>query len=179
MNATNNSLKYAKIEEERRFLLKMVPADLDTLATYLKIIDRYITGTRLRLRRMEAPDGEIVAYKLGQKYQAVDGAASETVMTNFYLNTNEYTALTVLKGNTIIKRRYAYPHGGYDYSLDVFEGHLDGLLLLEIERRPGVEIDSLPVPAFAIREVTHDPFFTGGELAALTTGAFKQWAAWW
>ena len=45
------NLKYAYIERERRWLLAAVP-DLPDDARRLEITDRYITGTRLRLRQV-------------------------------------------------------------------------------------------------------------------------------
>ncbi|MFE4461994.1 hypothetical protein ACFROC_31980, partial [Nocardia tengchongensis] len=54
--------KYAKIESERRFLLTEMP----TQASDPRLIeDRYIVGTRLRLRRVEV--GAQVVYKFCQK----------------------------------------------------------------------------------------------------------------
>ena len=57
--------KYARIEFERRFLLERLPADVKVVAVR-RIVDRYIEGTRLRLREIIDPDGAGV-YKLAQK----------------------------------------------------------------------------------------------------------------
>jgi hypothetical protein len=46
------------------------------------------------------------------------------------------------------------------------------LILAEIENRPGIAISTLPQPPFALREVTEDPAFTGGELVKLTRAEF-------
>ena len=81
----NNSLKYAKIEEERRFLLKSIPEELLRNEDYIRIIDLYIPGTRLKLRRMQSPQGSTLAFKLGQKYQPGDFEAQQSIMTNMYL----------------------------------------------------------------------------------------------
>lgn len=144
-----------------------------------RIIDRYIPGTRLRLRRIESPSGETLVFKLGQKYRTPDLDAHQTLMTNFYLDEAEYQVLTPLGGSTITKRRYRYHHAGFDYSLDVFEGNLNGLVLAEIESHSEVDISPLPVPEFATREVTDDPLFTGGKLAELSQDEFQAWLATW
>ena len=68
-NHPNKSQKYARVEEERRFLLAKMPADLDLDDSFVRIIDHYIEGTRLRLRQMESPGGRAPVYKLGQKYR--------------------------------------------------------------------------------------------------------------
>jgi CYTH domain-containing protein len=171
----DNPLKYARIEEERRYLLERLPDDLPPDNLHLWIIDRYIPGTRLRLRRIESPSGETLALKFGQKYQAPQQPASQKYMTNLYLTETEYQVLSSLGGLTLVKRRYPYLFAGRKYSIDAFEGHLAGLILAEIQSAPGSEIGSITTPAFAAREVTDDPFFNGGSLAALTRDAFQQW----
>ena len=131
--------KYARVEGERRFWLKSLPEDLDRDA-FVRIIDRYIPGTRLRLRLIESPSGEPLAFKFGQKYRARHLESHQTLMTNIYLDEVEYRILARLGGATVIKRRYPYQHAGGIYSLDVFEGHLEGLILLEIESQGEADI---------------------------------------
>ena len=177
--STYNSLKYARVESERRFLLKAFPDGLDPEESFLRIIDHYLGGTRLRLRRMEYPSGEIHAYKLGQKFRTAGQKAHQRTMTNLYLSEIEYQTLAVLGGSSLTKRRYPYRYAGNDYSIDVFEGNLDRLILMEIESRPEINITSLPIPAFADREVTGDPLFTGGKLAELSPEEFQQWKDSW
>jgi CYTH domain-containing protein len=167
---TQKALKYGRIEAERRFFLSQLPADLP--ATYTAITDYYITDTRLRLRRMETAAGELIELKLGQKYTTDD--PTQTVMTNIYLNEMEYKILSGLPARLLHKQRYAYAHGRYTYSLDVFTGALAGLILAEIEAQPGITIELLPVPSFAVCEVTAVPLFTGGLLFQLTPAEFQQ-----
>lgn len=154
--------KYARIETERRFLLRSLPEKLDMAAGTL-IRDTYWPETRMRLRRMFNPDGSALATKLTQKYVAPGQPPEETTITNTYLNEAEYELFSQLPGNLLVKRRFPYLHQGSGYSIDVFEGGLDGLILAELEAGQG----NLPpgaVPAFAVAEVTAEPAFTGGEL---------------
>lgn len=169
--------KYARIETERRFLLRTLPEGLDTAQATL-IRDTYWPGTRMRLRRMFNPagegshstessswlDGSVLATKLTQKYVAPGQPPEETTITNIYLNEAEYELFARLPGSLLVKRRTPYLYQGSGYSIDVFEGALAGLVLAELEAGQG----SLPpgaVPAFAVAEVTAEPAFTGGELA--------------
>jgi CYTH domain-containing protein len=160
-----SSMKYARIERERRFLVRDLPADLPS-TDYQRILDRYIPGTRLRLRRIESPAGETLALKLTQKYPA---AGPEAIITNVYLNEVEYQRLDILAGSPLHKRRYGYRYRDHHYSIDVFEGHLLGLILCEVEAESDERLLAAPIPPFATREVTNDPFFTGGRLATLTS----------
>jgi CYTH domain-containing protein len=165
---------YARPERERRFLLRALPqGSVDPI----DIEDRYIVGTRLRLRRMS--DGTAAAtYKLAQKVP--DRADPSLVMiTNTYLSAAEYeTLLAALPALTVRKTRYRMP-GPVALSVDDFRGPLAGLVLAELAvagsegwppsaglaeaAGPGAD----PPPTVA--EVTDDPRFTGGELAR--TGA--------
>lgn len=54
-------LKYAIVERERRYLVAAIPDGVTTVRT---IIDRYLPGTRLRLREVIEADGTIT-HKLG------------------------------------------------------------------------------------------------------------------
>lgn len=170
--------KYARVESERRFLVEALPAGLLDVP-FVRISDLYIIGTRLRLRRIESPIGETLALKLGQKYSAANQRDWQTTMTNFYLNEDEYRVLSSLIGKTLIKRRYPYQHAGVHYSIDVFEGPLTRLILLECEGLGDNDLQSILVPAFASREVTGEIAFAGGELAKLSAEEFQQWQASW
>lgn len=166
--------KYACLELERRYLLRELPAGLEAHRAAWLITDRYITGTRLRLRRMEGiPDGPTML-KLGQKYRASNQGWGETTMTNLYLEEHEYDRLCTLDAQQLVKRRYRVTFDGRDYSIDVFEGKLAGLILAETECETVQAFHGLQPPPFALKDVTADPSFTGGNLAALTKKAFES-----
>lgn len=90
---------------------------------------------------------------------------SQMTITNMYLSGAEYEVLSVLPAHELRKRRYRVEHDGRVYALDVFGGHLAGLILAEVGFEPAAEID---LPAWALREASHDIRFTGGALAAVT-----------
>ena len=171
------SHKYARIESERRFLLRILPDDLDD-HNAMRIIDRYWAGTRMRLRRMETLDGETIQLKLTQKYMEPSRPAEETVITNQYLTEAEFALFAQLPGIELVKRRYRYLHQGSGYSLDRFEGPLEGLLLAEIEAGQGVLAPGT-VPDFAICEVTAEAVFTGGWLVETNAAQLADLLAKW
>ena len=175
----HNPQKYARVEGERRFLLKTFPEGFDPEISTLRIIDHYIAGTRLRLHRMESTSGGKLIFKLGQKYRRPGQKAYQRIMTNIYMTEIEYQTLAVLSGSSIIKRRYPYQYAGNDYSIDVFEANLDGLILMEIESLPDRDIHSLPIPGFTAREVTDDLLFTSRNLAELSREEFQRWLSSW
>jgi hypothetical protein len=63
-------LKYAHIETERRFLVRAVPAGVTSVSD---ITDRYVDGTRLRLR--EVTTNGATTRKLGHKARLAAGPA--------------------------------------------------------------------------------------------------------
>jgi CYTH domain-containing protein len=166
--------KYAQIELERRWLLATLPDALHTNREYQLIEDRYLTGTPLRLRRMTDASGQVTAHKLTQKYQAADQTAYATTITNFYLDDASYALLETLPAKVLVKRRYKFGDGRFQFSIDQFSDNLTGLVLAEIEQPDMARLLAIPHPAFALREVTEDPRFTGGELVGLTVNQIQQ-----
>jgi CYTH domain-containing protein len=167
--------KYAWIERERRFWLAALPPGLSLQDEYTLIKDRYIEGTRLRLREMTPSSSGEVALKFGQKFVEEGQGPHQTVMTNLYLDQGEYDLLYQLPAKVLTKKRYAYPFQEQKLSVDVFMGNLEGLILAEIEFLEDADAGAFPTPTFAIRDVTDDPFFTGGELVQLSAAEFGQW----
>jgi adenylate cyclase len=164
--------KYACLETERRYLLNKIPDDLFQNNGWL-ITDHYFPTTRLRLRRMQSISGEETVYKLTQKYRSEIQNTYETTITNLYLTEAEYNFLRLLEAKLIEKRRYPYRVQNQQFSIDVFEGRHQGLILAEMEFEK-TESGEFTVPVFALADVTDDPFFTGGNFARLTDAEFRQ-----
>lgn len=164
-------LKYARIERERRYLLRDVP---DGVGGFRHIVDLYVPGTRLRLRRIESDDGSTLALKLTQKYPSADGGATHAVITNLYLDEAEFEALSCLGGARLQKRRYALAQGGWQFGIDVFEGDLDGLVLAECEFGSDDDVERIVMPSFVVEDVTDDSFFTGAALAFADPTAVRK-----
>jgi CYTH domain-containing protein len=160
--------KYARMERERRFLLRDLPAPLTRASEHVQIWDNYITGTRLRLRRVRVPQTKERIWKLTQKYTPAPPDFSRTVITNIYLSPAEYEVLSVFEGNEIRKNRYPFEHEGRAYSIDIFLGALWGLVLAETSFETDEEMRAFAPPSFVVQEVTEDEMFTGAKLVELT-----------
>lgn len=161
--------KYARIEWERRFLLAGFPSEAK-ITRVRRIVDRYITGTNLRLRELVESENETV-FKLTQKVAEESGGARQGLITSMYFSRDEFRVLAKLPARELTKTRYSVP----PFGIDVFEGELNGLVLAEAEFDSAEEASALCVPAFAIREVTDDPRFTGGSLVAATQEQLWTW----
>ena len=160
--------RYARVERERRYLLRGLPPGLKTSDPHTQITDNYVTGTRLRLRKVRTPETNEWTLKLTQKHAPSPPDFSRTLITNIYLSPYEYEVLSVFEGNELRKNRYPYGHEGRAYSVDVFLGPLRGLLLAETDFETDGEMDSFPLPSFAVLDVTRDELFTGARLVGLT-----------
>ncbi len=150
------SLKYAIVERERRYLLASLPAGVSSTK---EIVDRYVTGTRLRLREVREGDGTVTR-KLGHKVRITDGPA-EVACTNFYLNDEEWVALTALPAQLLIKKRHMVHRDGLVVAIDE---HEDGTLIAEIDDG---DQPSTFVPAWldVVDDVSEDESWTGVNLA--------------
>nr|WP_166176523.1 hypothetical protein [Altererythrobacter segetis] len=156
--------RYARTEFERRWLVD--PAARPALdGQWMTIIDdRYIDGTRMRLRRMTRPDLGEVKWKLTKKYECSDPSARPIVTS--YLTEAEYDVLAALPARELTKRRYHLPLGGRYWSLDLFEGPLLGLEMIECEADDEAALAALVPPDWALHEVTHLPQWQCGALAS-------------
>ncbi|MBO9554029.1 hypothetical protein [Cellulomonas sp.] len=146
---------YARTERERRFLCAAPPPDADVVRRRL-ITDRYLDGTRLRLRTVEEVDRSGPAvHKLTQKLPGEPWGE----LTTIYVSTSEHALLATLPAAVLTKERRSVPPLGYD----VFRGALTGLVLAEAEFTDDASAAAFEAPA-GLHEVTRDRRFSGGVL---------------
>ena len=160
--------KYARVERERRYLLQDLPEGVTRPDPHVQITDNYITGTRLRLRKVREPRTNKWTVKLTQKFVPDPRDFSRTIITNIYLNALEVETLGISDANEIRKNRYPFEFEGRKWSADMFLGDLFGLVLAEVSFETDEELVSFPKPPFAVADVTNIELFTGGRLCELT-----------
>lgn len=162
------SPKYAHIERERRFLVDRASRpDLAGLP-FVRVRDRYLKGTRLRLRRMDDSATGLVALKLTKKYETADALARPIVTA--YLTDAEYEVFAALPALVLSKRRYTLETPNGAFGIDLFEEALQGLELAEIELGDDAALRALPTPPWAIADVSEDRRYAGAWLARLGRG---------
>lgn len=151
------SLKYAVVERERRFLVAALPAGV---VESRQVVDRYVEGTRLRLREVHRPDGS-VQRKLGHKVRLGAGP-EEVACTSLYLDDREWAVLEALPARELRKTRHVVERDGWRLVVDE---HQDGTLVAEVDDG---DDPVRPVPAWlpVLREVSADEAWTGAALAA-------------
>ena len=160
--------KYSRVERERRYLLQDLPEGLTRASTHVQITDNYLTGTRLRLRKIRDPQTNKWTVKLTQKFAPDPEDLSRTIITNIYLNALEVETLAISDANEIRKNRYPFEFAGRQFSIDMFLGDLFGLVLAEVSFETDEEINNFSRPPFAIADVTNNELFTGGKLCQVS-----------
>jgi CYTH domain-containing protein len=160
--------KYARVERERRYLLADLPEGLTRADHHLQITDNYISGTRLRIRKVRDPRTNKWVVKFTQKFAANPADLSRTMITNTYLNATEAETLAIFEVNEIRKNRYPFEFAGRKFSVDMFLGDLFGLVLAEISFETDQDLDAFAKPPFALADVTNHEIFSGGKLSQLT-----------
>lgn len=149
-------LKYAIVERERRYLVARLPPGITSTK---HIADRYITGTRLRLREVREQDGTVTR-KLGHKVRLTPGP-EEVACTTFYLDDHEWDLLSALPARTLTKKRHLIDDDGRLVAIDELP---DGSLLAEVDDGDQPS-DAVPDWLEVVRDVSGDEAWTGAELA--------------
>jgi CYTH domain-containing protein len=90
------------------------------------------------------------------------------MVNRILLSPGEYELFDTLDGDRLKKTRYYHRHLGRIFSVDQFEGELDGLVMCETEAADQAELMVIKPPSYAKLEVTDDPFFEGGHLCRTT-----------
>jgi len=160
--------KYARIERERRYLLRDLPEGMSRADPHVQITDNYVTGTRLRLRKVRDPRTNKWTVKFTQKFAPNPNDLSRTIITNTYLNALEAEVLSIFDSNEIRKNRYRFEFEGREFSVDMFLGDLFGLVLAEVSFETDEELDNFQKPLFALADITNEELFSGGRLCELT-----------
>jgi CYTH domain-containing protein len=159
--------KYTRVEYERRFLVEPHSDWRSSVELYSKTFeDKYIRGSRLRLRILTDSDTGRRVIKLSKKFES--SSAYFQTIGRIILSPAEYELLCGLEGDSLKKTRYYHIYLGRVFSIDVFEDELEGLVLCETEADGLEELMSATPPPYAKHEVTENPFFTGASLCRTT-----------
>ncbi|MCD6522613.1 MAG: hypothetical protein J7K68_02605 [Candidatus Diapherotrites archaeon] len=149
------------IELERTFLAKYLPEDLEKHER-IEIEDIYIPRDVehpiLRIRRI----GD--KFEITKKSLTEENDPSKQEEQTIVLSYNEYLALSKLDGKTSHKIRYFYPYNGYVLHIDVYQGCLKGLVVIDVEFENEKEKAAFEMPEFCLADVTNEKFMAGGML---------------
>jgi len=156
--------RYAKPEYERRFLLDELP---NGLVAPVRMRDRYLSDTRLRLRRIETMDGETIELKLGHKWRPDPDDPRVILHTSVYLDENEHRLISSLPGDDLVKVRHRVS-GEPNWAIDRYESPNEGVVILEINFVDVEEAGAFDPPGFVSGDVTGEARYTGSGMARRT-----------
>ena len=147
------------IELEKTYLAKLLPEYLKK-CKYNEIIDIYIptyaVHPTLRIRK----SGD--KYEITKKEPVEDDPSHQNEETTT-LTVDEFEELSKnLVGKRIDKIRYYYPFQGKTAEIDVFQGKLIGLVVVDFEFETVEEKNSFEMPEFCLVDVTSEEFIAGG-----------------
>ena len=142
------------MEIERKFLIKELP-DLSKY-DYVEIEQGYLcTHPVVRIRKKN--NKYILTYK-GSGLLAHEEIEAELTEEGY-----KHLAKKIY-GNLITKRRYLIPLDPYTIELDVFSGHMDGLIMAEVEFPTVEEADAFTAPDWFGEDVTNDRRYHNSEM---------------
>lgn len=152
-----------EIEYEKTYLARTRPPGLN-LASSEKLIDVYFPDDpavhpRLRIRQK----GD--RFELTKKLPISENDASAHSETTIELTQQEFDELTAQSKRRVEKTRFYLPIEGRDAEIDVFEGKLKGLVLLDFEFSNANEMKDFLKPEVCLADVTQEEFIAGGLLA--------------
>lgn len=150
------------IELELTYLAKRLPQGLRDCPSK-QIVDCYFPVSAehptLRLRR----SGD--AFEMTKKLMAEGTDSSNMIEHTIDLDAAEYADIAKAGGKRVAKRRYYYRFDGRQAEIDVFEGDLQGLVLVDFEFTNREEQLQFQLPDFCLADVTQEAFIAGGVLA--------------
>ena len=154
-------------EIERKFLVDKVPKNLVVHPYilidqgYLDLPENHITSQELRIRKSIFKDGR------DEFFLAIksEGGLSRDE-AQIEIPYEAYIALfSLTEGRRVAKTRYLIPYAHKEIELDVYVGHLEGLVVAEVEFDGVEDSRAFVPPAWFGKEVTEDKSYKNKNLA--------------
>ena len=154
-----------ELEREKTYLLKELPADLGS-CRYETISDAYIPASALhpvlRLRHRG------YAHELTKK-EPLDGVdSSRQTEHTIKLTAEEAAAFDMVDAKRFVKRRYYCTVAGRPAELDLYQGDLAGLAVIDFEFDNDRDLDGFTMPAICLADITQEEGWAAGVLAGKT-----------
>ncbi len=159
------------LEIERKYVLERCPAP-EVLASFgavaVRIEQTYLARrdgeAARRVRRLLGPDGSRFLYTEKRRLRGIVREEREREIDR--LTYERLLGEADPERLPIRKTRHTFEFRGERLELDVFEGRLDGLVLLEVELDDEHRIPALPDELGPYRDVSEDPAYLNWNLAA-------------
>jgi len=150
------------IELELSYLAAAIPEGLEK-CEHKTLSDVYFPASAAHAKLRIRQKGD--TFELTKKTQADPNNAGNQREENIQLTLEEYGALAAGEGRSLTKTRYYLPYRGLTAEVDVFEGALAGLIIIEFEFDSPEVKNAFVMPDFCLADVTQEEFIAGGVLA--------------
>lgn len=153
-----------ELEREKTYLARYIPSQINGARSEL-IHDIYIPEIDhavIRLRHR----GE--KFELTKKEPLTGDDSSRQNEHTIPLTQDEYNAFAAISKKELIKRRYYCTIYGHDAEVDIFEGALRGLVLIDFEFPSDEAMANFEPPECCLADVTQDIVSAAGRLAGKT-----------
>jgi CYTH domain-containing protein len=149
-------------EIEVTYLASAIPAGLEN-CEHKHLSDTYFPADTIHARLRIRQKGD--TFELTKKTQVDPNDTGNQQEENIALTPEEYHALAAGNGRSVSKTRYFMPYNGSTAEVDIFEGPLAGLVVVEFEFDSVREKAVFTMPGFCLADVTQEEFIAGGVLA--------------
>ena len=156
-------MKYGKYEYERIYLLQSNCLRGKRVKGIKKIRDKYIKGTKLRLR--EVVENNETKYKFTRKERLNPSKVGVLKINTLYLTKSEYDRINVLEGFEVEKERQMLQIDQIRIGVDRIMLNNKNLFIAEVEFDTELEMNSFTMPLQIIKEITGDQKYSGYEIA--------------
>lgn len=127
-----------------------------------EILDIYIPALsecpRLRIRKSGG------RYEITKKQPLSESDASHQVEHTIQLTSEEFAGFSQIEGKRVSKTRHYYAESATTFEVDIFNGELEGLVLVDVEFKDREAKDAFLAPEWFLADVTQEKFIAGGML---------------
>lgn len=149
-------------ELEKTYLAKYLPENISNYEIK-EIIDIYIPKAaevpKLRIRQ----NGN--TFEITKKTLRNENDGSSQIEQTIELSQEEFEVLSKVESKKVHKIRYYMPYKDLTAEIDVFEGELKGLVLVEFEFNSRQSYEQFEMPEFCLADVTQEIFISGKKLS--------------
>jgi len=153
------------IELEKSYLAKAIPQGLENCPSK-EIIDIYIPKSKghAAIRIRKNGDSYVITKKTVLSKNSFHKSKEQTIE----IDEEEFEILSQTPGKKIHKVRHLYNHNGFTAEVDIFQGPLKGLVMIDFEFKTQEELNNFVKPEFCLVDVRGDSIlghiFAGGVL---------------
>lgn len=154
------------LEIERKFLISAenIPVELEGVEKYVIVQDYVSYEPEIRIREVNQTE-HYLTFKSKYKDRWLTRNETETKITK-----EEYDSLRAKKlGTTIFKTRYQPNIKGRTVAIDVYEGHLKGLAVAEVEFKSEDEAEKFNKFSWFLTDVTEESKFKNANLTKISS----------